>query len=77
MRDWSAWSKDERRAFTRWSPLALCLPGLDGWSGDELAALAEVMRKKGARRDSEYVRALDAHKKLRTALRKLAAAVST
>ncbi|MFM1870669.1 MAG: hypothetical protein RL398_91 [Planctomycetota bacterium] len=77
VRDLRSWSKDEQRAFTRWSPLVLCLPGLDRWSRDELAALAEVMRKKGGRRESEYVQALDAHKKLRTALRKLAATVST
>ncbi|MCB9885406.1 MAG: hypothetical protein H6838_07930 [Planctomycetes bacterium] len=71
-RDWTRWSKDERRAWQRWSPLILCLPGVSDWSAGELQDLAEVARAKGGPRESDYVRRLDAHKKLRAALRKLA-----
>ena len=71
-RDWSRWSKDERRAWQRWSPLILCLPGVTGWNAQELSDLAAVARAKGGARESDYVRRLDAHKKLRAAMRQLA-----
>ncbi len=69
--DWTKWDRDERRAFVRWAPLMLVLPGVERWSRVDLARLAEVARKKGGRREADYVRALDAHAPLRAALRKL------
>ncbi len=59
---------------TGWGFRLLILPGVEKWSAEELTALAEVARSKGGRRESDYVRLLDGHKKLRAALRKLAAA---
>ena len=62
------WTPGERQAFERWAPLALLLPGVKRWSAVERAALAAVMRAKGGRRESDFVRAFDAHPKLRAAV---------
>jgi hypothetical protein len=74
VRDWQRWSPDEQCAWRRWSPLLLVLPGVERWTAAERSAAAQVARAKGGRRESDYVRLLDAHRKLRAALRRLAAA---
>ena len=71
-RNWQRWSADEVLWWRRWSPLILLLPGIAEWSTAARAALVDVVRKKGGPRESEYVRALDAHRELRAALRALA-----
>ena len=67
----TGWSADQRMAWRRWAPLVTLLPGLERWSAGEKYALIEVVRAKGGRRESEFVRAFDAHAKLRAALAKL------
>ncbi|MEJ2719607.1 MAG: hypothetical protein P8181_00520 [bacterium] len=62
----------ERLWWERWSPLMLALPGVRRWTPDELRALARVARAKGGRRESDFVRFFDAHKKLRRALLEMA-----
>ncbi len=69
MRDLTA---GQRLAWRRWAPLVAVLPGLDGWSAAEKRALGEVVIAKGGRRESDYVRLFDAHRKLRSASRRLA-----
>jgi hypothetical protein len=66
------WSVGERLAWERWSPLVLVLPGVSGWSAGVKQALVEVVRAKGGRRESEFVRRFDRHRRLREALRRLA-----
>jgi hypothetical protein len=66
------WTSSERQAFERWAPLALLLPGVTRWSAAERRALAAVMRAKGGRRESDFVRAFDAHGKLRAAMAQVA-----
>ena len=66
------WTAAERQAYERWAPLALLLPGLKRWSAGERAALAAVMRAKGGRRESDFVRAFDAHPKLGATVAELA-----
>jgi hypothetical protein len=61
-------TKAERLAWDRWSPLMLALPGVERWTDEEKRALAKVARAKGGRRDSDYIVLFDAHKKLRRAL---------
>ena len=73
VRGWQKWDDGERLAWQRWSPLLLVLPGVANWSAAERRALAAVARSKGGRAESDYVRLLDAHGKLRRALRQLAA----
>jgi hypothetical protein len=62
------WSAGERLAWERWAPLVLALPGIGSWSPAERRALAAVVRAKGGRRESEFVRRFDAHAKLRSAI---------
>lgn len=66
------WTAEERLAFRRWSPLMLILPGVAKWSSADRRALAEVARKKGGHRESDFVWVLDRHTRLRAALRALA-----
>jgi len=67
----SSWSPAERAAWRRWAPVILILPGLGRWSPAERRGLAEVVRAKGGRRESEFVRRFDAHRQLRAAMRAL------
>ena len=72
VRTLTGWSADEREAFDRWAPLVLLLPGIKRWSQDERHGVALVIRAKGGRRESDFVRTFDSHGRLRTALRRLA-----
>ncbi len=66
------WTAGERLAFRRWAPIVGILPGVERWTADERSALADVIRKKGGRYESDYVLAFNAHPKLRRAITKLA-----
>ena len=72
LRSYRGWTADERRAIRRWAPLVRILPGVERWSPAERRALAEVVRAKGGRRETEFVRRFDAHPKLRRAIVRLA-----
>ncbi len=71
-RSLTGWSASERLAFRRWAPLVAILPGLERWPAAEKRALAAVIRAKGGRRESDFVRLFDAHRKLRGAIARLA-----
>ncbi|MGA7993098.1 MAG: hypothetical protein WCC53_16845, partial [Thermoanaerobaculia bacterium] len=66
------WSAPGRLAFRRWAPLVSILPGVRGWTPSEKRALVGVIRAKGGRRESDFVRLFDAHRKLRRAIVALA-----
>jgi hypothetical protein len=68
----AGFTPDERLAWERWSPLILILPGLARWSAAEKRALVRVVRAKGGRRESDFVRLFDAHRRLRRAVAALA-----
>ncbi|HSB64379.1 MAG TPA: hypothetical protein VLJ18_09450 [Thermoanaerobaculia bacterium] len=74
LRSLSGWSQGERLAFRRWAPLVAILPHLARWSLAEKRALAAVVRAKGGRRESDFVRLFDRHRKLRRAIAALAKA---
>jgi hypothetical protein len=69
---WRDLPPGERLAFRRWAPLVRVLPGVEGWSRRDRAALARVVRAKGGRRESDFARLLDRHARLRRALAQLA-----
>ena len=50
----------------------LALPEVRRWNAADKLALAEVIRAKGGRRESDFVRRFDAHARLRSALAALA-----
>ncbi|MCZ6786643.1 MAG: hypothetical protein O7E54_05705, partial [Planctomycetota bacterium] len=62
----------ERLAWQRWAPLVSVLPGIRRWTRAQKNALRAVIRAKGGRRESDYVRLFDAHAKLRLGLLQLA-----
>jgi len=72
VRSFREWNAGERLAWERWSPLVLALDGLARWPAEDLAALVRVVRAKGGRRESEFVRLFDRHRRLRRAMLRLA-----
>ena len=44
------------------------LPGVAEWPADDRRALADVIRAKGGRYESDYVKKFDAHARLRAAV---------
>jgi hypothetical protein len=72
IRDLARWTRHERQALERWAPLVCAIPGFGRWSPAERRSLAAVIRAKGGRRESDYVRAFDRHAKLRAGILALA-----
>lgn len=68
VRSFAGWSRGERHAWRSWAPLVTLLPGVARWTPRERAALAEVIRAKGGRREDAFVHAFDAHRRLGRAL---------
>jgi hypothetical protein len=72
LRSHEGFSAGERLAWERWSPLVLILPGVDRWSTADRRALVRVVRAKGGRRESDFLRRFDRHPRLGKALLQLA-----
>jgi hypothetical protein len=68
LRSLHRFTRGERLAWERWSPLVATLPGVSRWSRADRRALAAVVRAKGARSESEFLRRFAAHRRLRRAL---------
>jgi len=68
----AGWSRDERTAWSRWAPLLLLIDGTGRWSAGERRAAAAAVRAKGGRRESDFVRLFDSHRKLRSAILRIA-----
>ena len=73
VRSFGAWTQGERLAWDRWSPLVLALGDAGRWPAADRAALVDVIRAKGGRRESDFVRRFDRHRRLRRAVLGLAA----
>jgi hypothetical protein len=65
------WGAGERMAWRRWGPLLVQLDGVERWSAAERRAAVAAVRAKGGRRESDFVRLFDAHRKLRAAILRL------
>jgi hypothetical protein len=72
LRSLEGFSPGERLAWERWSPLVLILPGVARWSTADRRALVRVVRAKGGRRESDFLRRFDRHPRLGQALLELA-----
>jgi hypothetical protein len=68
VRSFRRFTPGERLAWKRWAPVVLALPGIERWRPADKQALTRVIRAKGGRRESVFVRRFDAHAKLRAAL---------
>jgi hypothetical protein len=62
------WTDGESLAWRRWAPLIAVLDGVADWTAEERLALADVVRKKGGRREQDFVLAFDSHPRLRAAV---------
>lgn len=69
---WRRWPAGERLCWERWAPIVALLPDLNAWTRDHRASLADVIRAKGGRRESDYVAGFDAHPRVGSALASLA-----
>jgi hypothetical protein len=67
----AGWSRDERVAWARWAPLLL-VTNAERWTASERRAAVAVVRAKGGRRESDFVRLFDRHRKLRAAILRIA-----
>jgi hypothetical protein len=72
LRSLRGFTRDERTAWERWSPLILRLPGVERWSAAQRRALILVVRAKGGRRESDFVSRFDRHRPLCDALLRMA-----
>ncbi len=72
VRSFKGWTKDERVAWRRWGVVVMAMKGIARWSAANRRTFAKVIRAKGGRRESDYLRRFDAHPRLRRALRRLA-----
>jgi hypothetical protein len=52
------WSKGEREAFARLSPLIRLIPGLRSWPRAERERLIDLVRAKGAKAEADYARGM-------------------
>jgi hypothetical protein len=68
----AGWTAGERLAWRRWAPLLLMAGGVEGWSPAERRAAVAAVRAKGGRRESDFVRLFDRHRRLRKAILRLA-----
>jgi hypothetical protein len=68
------WTRGERVAWARWAPLLLLVRGVEGWTARERSAAVAAVRAKGGRRESDFVRLFDAHRKLRAGVLRIAKA---
>lgn len=66
--NWRRWPTEPRRAWERWAPVLALLPRIQRWSPTARRDLVRVIRAKGGRRESDYVKLVDAHRPLRRAL---------
>jgi hypothetical protein len=72
LRTLAGWNTHERFAFRRWAPLVTILPGVARWAAAHKRGLAAVIRAKGGRHETDFVRLFDAHRPLRRAISALA-----
>lgn len=66
--DTAGWKESEQSAFENLALVLALIPGLAHWTDDEKRALARLARAKGGANESQYVRLLQKHRKLRDAL---------
>jgi hypothetical protein len=72
LRSFGRFPPGERLAWRRWAPLICSLPGIERWSAADRASLVDVVRAKGAMRESDFVARFDRHRRLRQAVRQIA-----
>jgi hypothetical protein len=62
------WLALEQDAFRNWSPVLALIPALDDWSKTEKTQIAAIIRAKGSRTETEYLRLMQKQVRLRDAV---------
>lgn len=60
----AGFSRHERQAWRRWAPLVVSIGGLARWPAAERRAIADVVRAKAARRETDYLERVAGHPRL-------------
>jgi hypothetical protein len=68
-------SRGEVHMWESWAPLVMQLPGIERWSVRDKRDLVGVVRAKGGRRESDFLRLFHKHKRLQRAILKYANSV--
>lgn len=68
LRSLRGWSAAERAWWSRLAPVVASLPKIESWTPAQRRSLAKVVRAKAARRETDFLRALDAHPRASAAL---------
>lgn len=68
LRSRRGFSAGERLAWERWSPLVMAMPGIEKWRPGDRQALVRVVRAKGGKRESDFVRLFNRHRRLQKAI---------
>jgi len=68
LRSLAGWRVEEKRAWRRWAPLVVSLPGIARWPRADKRALIEIVRAKAAASEYDYIRRFNAHPRLARAL---------
>jgi len=64
LRSLAGFTRGERLAWRRWSPLVIALPGVSRWSPADRRALVSIVRAKGGIRESDFATQFIAHPRL-------------
>ena len=67
----AGWNQFERKACDDWAAALSLVPDLPRWSEEERSALVKIVRAKGAKDETAYLRGLQGHERLRHAVLKL------
>lgn len=68
VRSYRGWSAAERAWWSRLAPVVASLPGLETWPAAQRRSIVAVVRAKAARRETDFLEALDAHPRAGAAL---------
>jgi hypothetical protein len=72
--DPSGWEKSKQTAFDHFAATMMLVPGMAEWTGSDKQALLQIIRSKGAAEETEYLRRMQAHARLKRAILELASA---
>jgi hypothetical protein len=61
LRSLAGWTRNERLAWERWSPLILTLSGVSRWSAANRRALAAIVRAKGGASERDFLARFNRH----------------
>jgi hypothetical protein len=71
LRSRRGFSAGERLAWERWSPLVMAMQGIESWKPGDRRAPVRVVWAKGGKRETDFVRLFNRHRRLQKAILRL------